>query len=526
MLRTNQPEAATAQLVQKLKAKVQSVLAGGDWQASWLLTGLPDPLARKEFAGSKEEMAIISGYMEALAGLRKKIKEHGFQDVQSSLPELSGSHISLFPAVLPYPQILQTDELEGVDASLCWWAKYFMNILVAWSNFVVLGCPHPGSGATEPRVTYRGLSDVRRFADRLLGEVKEFASWDIVCGEFSCEGKRAVIESLMKDFPSTGACYGFVPFEAGGHSPSTALAVVAERLAIPDKAGQVDPLDWLPPERADVVRHLADVRLPEELWDEIPVACHRVSPDQEKHVARRLLETGMAVPVPESELPRTSAGKLLVGGLFAVEKSAHQDRLIFDRRPENSTMRRLRWADLPSGTCFARLLLKPSGYIRASGDDLRNFYYTLRLPDDWIPYNSLDRRVDPELLKQFGKDPSVPHRLCFKVLGMGDINGCDIAQATHEAILEQEGVFEAQCVLGYNKPVPDDALWQGAYLDDLLIALRVDVEAPIPLDGSFAPLPPNPDGRDVRKVAAAEVAYEKANLERALPKTFRYETEF
>ena len=75
MLRTNQPEAATAQLVQKLKAKVQSVLAGGDWQASWLLTGLPDPLARKEFAGSKEEMAIISGYMEALAGLKKKIKE-------------------------------------------------------------------------------------------------------------------------------------------------------------------------------------------------------------------------------------------------------------------------------------------------------------------------------------------------------------------------------------------------------------------------------------------------------------------
>ena len=449
-----------------------------------------------------------------------------FQDVQGSLPELSGNHVSLFPAVLPYPEILQTDELEGADASLCWWAKCFMNVLVAWSNYMVLGCPRPGDGATEPRVTYRGLSDVRQFADRLLGEVTEFASWDLICGDFSCEGKRAIIESLLKDFPSTGACYSFVPFEAGGHSPSTALAVVAERLAIPEKAGQVDPLDWLPPDRAEVVKHLADVRLPEELWDEVPVACHRVPPDQEKHVARRLLETGMAVPIPESDLPRTNAGRLLVGGLFAVEKSDHQDRLIFDRRPENSTMRRLRWADLPSGTCFTRLLLKPSEYLRASGDDLRNFYYTLRLPDDWVPYNSLGRRVDPELLKEYGKDPSVPHRLCFKVLGMGDVNGCDIAQATHEAILEREGVFEAQCVLAYNKAVPDDALWQGAYLDDLLIALRIDVGAPIPLDGSFTPLPPSPNDRDVQKVAAAEVAYEKANLERALPKAFRYETEF
>ena len=90
LLRTNQPEAATAQLVQNLKAKVQSVLAGGDWQASWLLTGLPDPLARKEFAGSKEEMAIISGYMEALAGLKKKIKEssHAGADQEE---EASGS---------------------------------------------------------------------------------------------------------------------------------------------------------------------------------------------------------------------------------------------------------------------------------------------------------------------------------------------------------------------------------------------------------------------------------------------------
>lgn len=74
-LRNNQPEIAAAQVVQNLKAKMQSVLQGGDWSAAWLLTGLPDPLARREFAGSKEEMAVVSGYVEALSKLQKRVKE-------------------------------------------------------------------------------------------------------------------------------------------------------------------------------------------------------------------------------------------------------------------------------------------------------------------------------------------------------------------------------------------------------------------------------------------------------------------
>ena len=34
-----------------------------------------DPLAKREFAGSKQEMAMISGYMDALAKLRKKVRQ-------------------------------------------------------------------------------------------------------------------------------------------------------------------------------------------------------------------------------------------------------------------------------------------------------------------------------------------------------------------------------------------------------------------------------------------------------------------
>ena len=77
LLRSGEADAAAAQLVQNLKAKIQSVIQGGDWSAAWLLTGIADPLVKREFAGSKEEMAVVSGYLDALSKLRKKVKETG-----------------------------------------------------------------------------------------------------------------------------------------------------------------------------------------------------------------------------------------------------------------------------------------------------------------------------------------------------------------------------------------------------------------------------------------------------------------
>ena len=74
-IRSGCPEAAAAQLCQNMKSKLQCVLAGGDWSSAWLLCALEDPLNRKEWAGSKEEMAIIAGYTNSLHKLRKKVRE-------------------------------------------------------------------------------------------------------------------------------------------------------------------------------------------------------------------------------------------------------------------------------------------------------------------------------------------------------------------------------------------------------------------------------------------------------------------
>ena len=447
--------------------------------------------------------------------------------VQGYLPELSGPSTSLFPSVLPYPETIRSGCDETGEHSIrTWWSKRFVNTLVCWGNFVTMGCPEVGDNY-EPQGGYRCLRDIRVVADELLGEVIEFASEELLSGALGCEGKRVAIEKLLSQVRCTvGACYGGLPdvgvLEAGGPT----LPVRASRIAVPEVAGKVDPCLWLDPDKAEVVRNLAALRRPEHQWEDIVRAFHQVPEDEEARVAERLLETGMAELVPEAELPADSRGKLLTGGLFCVPKNEGEDRLIFDRRPENATMHRLRWASLPSGACFTKLLLGEDEFLRASGDDLRNYYYMLRLPPGWVRYNSVGRRVDPKVVARWHGDPKVPYRLAFRVLGMGDKNGCDIAQATHEAILRRHGVLDPSSTLEFGKHIPEGELLEGVYLDDLLIAKRCKVRGRVPLDGSFVPPPAQVDDMDVKKIEAAEAAYIEAQLSRAEHKSFRFCTAF
>ena len=187
-------------------------------------------------------------------------------------------------------------------------------------------------------------------ADKLLGEVEEFASPELLHGSLSCEGKRGVIDELLSQVSCTvGACYGDLRGPQGQEAGLPTLPVKADRIAVPEVAGMVDPCEWLDEDRAMVVRNLDKLRLPEHQWEEVVKAFHQVPPEEEDRVVRKLLRTGMGRLLPESELPRDSRGRLLVGGLFSVLKNEREDRLIFDRRPENATMTRLRWAKLPAG---------------------------------------------------------------------------------------------------------------------------------------------------------------------------------
>ena len=46
---------------------------GGAWVQSWLLTGLPEPIAKKKFAAPPDQVAVISNYVKQMAELRKNL---------------------------------------------------------------------------------------------------------------------------------------------------------------------------------------------------------------------------------------------------------------------------------------------------------------------------------------------------------------------------------------------------------------------------------------------------------------------
>ena len=93
--------------------------------------------------------------------------------------------------------------------------------------------------------------------------------------------------------------------------------------------------------------------------------------EEELELYRRLLRRGLAVLVPVDKVPRRPDGTPLAGGLFSVAKDLDHDRLIFDRRPQNATERRLNWICLPGAAQLQRIVLRYDQCLRGSGDDLR-----------------------------------------------------------------------------------------------------------------------------------------------------------
>ena len=172
------------------------------------------------------------------------------------------------------------------------------------------------------------------------------------------------------------------------------------------------------------------------------------------------------------------------------------------------------------------MLLKPWEYLRGSGSDLRNYYFALKLPENWIRYNAVGRRVSDEVARDFGGQKGLHYRACFRVLGMGDRNACDIAQATHEAVLEKAGLLGSSTKLVYGDHAPTSNIWEGVYLDDLLVVQRCSMERDVALDGTFLPPTPDPNDEDQLRMSRAEIAYEQAGLKRATHKDFRGETFF
>jgi hypothetical protein len=173
-----------------------------------------------------------------------------------------------------------------------------------------------------------------------------------------------------------------------GLNNTVAKDVEPERISLPRVAGVVRPVDvvsrGLRPERVAVLRDLSQLELPVEEWPlQTLRPCHRIDRDAERAFARELIDRDMALLVPEDDIPVGPDGRRLVGGWFAVDHTRGRLRLIFDRRPQNSTERTLTWPRLPSGCQLQHVVLEPWETIRGSGDGLECWFYNIRHEPDW-----------------------------------------------------------------------------------------------------------------------------------------------
>ncbi|CAE8686542.1 unnamed protein product, partial [Polarella glacialis] len=370
---------------------------------AWLLFGLPGPVGHMNSAEYAEEMGAIRAYSMALRELKTRtgrpatLSSDEGASLNGAAPRLISPYSRFwcvsadkYPRRASHPLIaVALRRSSGLKGGL---TRSLPLIL-----FLGLGCP-----VCEDRYElaggYRHDAGVTCSAKALLAGVRAVAPSEAVLFGKALSGGKQAIEEALKKFDKYGG-HEKKPFADLEESARTALPVVLSRAAAPANAGQVNPADFLCPERRAVFNDLAKLKLEPHLLPNLsPVACLRVSLKDEDAIARLLLNSILAVLVEESQMPRCRDGKLLLSAFWVTKESALKDRLIYGRRSLTSSVKRLDWAKLPSASKHLCL--------------------------------------------------------CLRVLRMGDSNACDIAQACRVGIprrhfwkLVQLGLRRERCIL-------------------------------------------------------------------------------
>ena len=249
---------------------------------------------------------------------------------------------------------------------------------------------------------------------------------------------------------------------------SGAKQVDPSRISLPEVAAVLDPKDHLKGERLKDFSTMSEW-VPTDLPYAIdPKPCHKVLPADWAILLRKLHDAKMIEFLPIEEVLHEGV-KVIRGGLFCVPHKPDSDRLINDRRPLNIREHRLGWCELPAGHMLKQLILEPSQSVRCSGDDLSNYFYLIKHLDAWLHRNCFGDPIKGDKLKGLGLDPKRKYLPAFRVVCMGDLNGVDIAQGTHEALLESAGCLQPHQKLVYGKVFPPSNTIEGLYIDDHLV---------------------------------------------------------
>lgn len=213
------------------------------------------------------------------------------------------------------------------------------------------------------------------------------------------------------------------------------------KLALPDEIGRVPLGNICAKGTKHFVEHIDDYIKPPSQWGAIKARKVMVADKDWEEVCQGLISSGICCVISREEVFHCGDEPLL-NGLFAVTKDEIIDgvevcRLIMNLIPFNSISQPLAGDihTLLSWAMMGPLYLHPSECLLISSEDVRCFFYTMAVPQEWVKYLAFNKRIP---------DSVVPHGcqghecyLSSRVLPMGYLNSVSIAQHVHRNLVMQ-----------------------------------------------------------------------------------------
>ena len=213
-------------------------------------------------------------------------------------------------------------------------------------------------------------------------------------------------------------------------------------------------------------------------------------------VCSGLVERGVCTYLTRDEVFDTGQGPLL-NGLFGVTKDEKADgvevyRLIMNLIPLNGICSGLSGdvATLPSWSSMSPYFIQPTESLLVSSEDVRCFFYTMSVPEEWWKYLAFNKPVPQGVIPDHLQGEQV--YLAARVLPMGFLNSVSLAQHVHRNLVlwsgeEKEANNKPEEELRKDKHFSDGQQNWRVYLDNYDLLEKVQSTEVAGLSNTLAP---------------------------------------
>lgn len=237
-----------------------------------------------------------------------------------------------------------------------------------------------------------------------------------------------------------------------------AVAIVADKISLPARAGTADLVARLPEElSARYGSPSGGVLVPG--WENMRCSSGRVLGERGEYVSlvRRLHACGMVV------FRRVVH---VVNGLFAVKKGEDSQRLILNAKPCNGLFVDPPSFELPTPDLLANLQARSGQRLYVAKTDLADYYHRLRVPEWLVGFFAIPALTTAELgmTGELGGGRVFP---CFITLPMGWSHAPLLAQMRHEHVLDTRTSLQPVDRISSASDVHVDRVRHSVYIDDV-----------------------------------------------------------